>query len=101
MSGAQELQTVSGRLEVEGYGRDIRARSVSGDVRLAAPTAAGRSEVASVSGDVRLLGPEGELDASVVSGTLEIRDGRLTRLRLNSVSGDVEAAVELAAGGRL
>jgi hypothetical protein len=97
--GDLKLQTVSGSVSGEAGG-DVRADTVSGDVRLTA-RAAKAIEVKTISGDIRLMGGGGEVDITSVSGSATIELSDLTRGRFKSVSGDLTAALTLMPEGRL
>jgi DUF4097 and DUF4098 domain-containing protein YvlB len=97
--GDLKLQTVSGSVTGEAGG-DVRAATVSGEVRLTA-RAAKAIEVRTISGDIRLTGGGGEVDITTVSGsgTMELSD--VTRGRFKSVSGDLAVALSLTPEGRI
>jgi hypothetical protein len=97
--GDLKLQTVSGSVSGEAGG-DVRAATVSGDVRLTA-RAAKVIEVRTISGDIRLTGGGGEVDITTVSGGGTIELSEVTRGRFKSVSGDLTVALSLLADGRI
>jgi DUF4097 and DUF4098 domain-containing protein YvlB len=99
VAGDLKLQTVSGRLSGDGGG-DVRASTVSGDVRLTAH-AAKVIEIKTISGDIHVTGGGGDVDITTVSGgaTLDLAD--VTRARLKSVSGDLTAALALLPDGQI
>jgi len=97
--GDLKLQSVSGNLEGDAGG-DVRASTVSGDVRLTA-RAAKTIEVETISGDIRLWGGGGEADIVTVSGNATIELAQVTRSRLKSISGDMTAALALAPDGQI
>jgi DUF4097 and DUF4098 domain-containing protein YvlB len=86
------LTTVSGDLTLNGGIGEVRLESVSGDVKAAIK--AERLQVESVSGDVMVKndGVLQRLDASTVSGNLEIHSALAAEAEadLESVSGDVD-----------
>jgi hypothetical protein len=97
--GDLKVQTVSGNLSGDAGG-DVRATTVSGDVRLTA-RAAGAIEIKTISGDIRLTGGGGEVDISTVSGKAIIELADVGRGRFKSVSGDIQAELALTHDGRI
>lgn len=98
-----QATTVSGRVELNGTGKEkqVRASSVSGDVRLR--RMGGDIEARSTSGflDIEAAGAL-DVHANVVSGSLTVR-GTLAReaeVDLSSVSGRVKIAAQAPAGFR-
>ncbi len=96
--GELEAGTVSGDVEAQGGVRRVSLNTVSGSVRASALE--GDVRARSVSGDVALTDVTGEIDAESVSGGVEIRNGRSGRVRLQSVSGNLEYAGTFARDGR-
>lgn len=99
VSGDMELQSVSGDIEAE-VGGNLEAQSVSGNLRLSARNSHA-TEVRTVSGNANVAGPAGEVEASTVSGDMELQTGMLTKASFESVSGDIRLNGALAPGGRL
>jgi DUF4097 and DUF4098 domain-containing protein YvlB len=99
VSGALTLQAVSGNVSGD-VGGNVRATTVSGDVRLTA-RAAKSIEVSTISGDMQLTGGGGEVDVTTVSGGATIDLAEVTRARFKSVSGDLTAALALAPDGQI
>ena len=97
--GDLKVQSVSGNLKGDAGG-NIRATTVSGDVRLTA-RAAKMIEVKTISGDIQLMGGGGEADVTTVSGSAMIELTDVTRGRFKSVSGDMTAELALAPDGQL
>jgi hypothetical protein len=97
--GDLKLQSVSGSLKGDAGG-DLRASTVSGDVRLTA-RAAKAIEVKSISGDIQLSGGGGEVDITTVSGSAKIELAQVTRSRFKSISGNITAALALAPDGQI
>jgi len=97
--GDLKLQSVSGSVSGD-VGGNVRATTVSGDVRLTAH-AAKAVEVKTISGDIQLMGGGGEVDVSTVSGSATIELADVTRGRFKSVSGDMTADLALAPDGQI
>jgi Toastrack DUF4097 len=97
--GDLKVQSVNGSLTGD-VGGNVRAATVSGDVRLTA-RAAKVIEVKTISGDIQLTGGGGEVDITTVSGSATIELADVTRARFKSVSGDMTAELALAPEGQL
>ena len=97
--GDLKAQSVSGNLRGD-VGGNVRATTVSGDVRLTA-RAAKAIEVKSISGDIQLKGGGGDVDITTVSGRAMIELADVIRGRFKSVSGDMSAELALASEGQL
>ena len=109
-------QTVSGNVRVSGVRGELEAGTVSGDVdasdgvrRVALNSVSGAVRGTNVEGDVRahsvsgeviLDQVNGEIDAQSVSGEVEIRRARSSRLRMESVSGELTYEGAIARDGR-
>jgi DUF4097 and DUF4098 domain-containing protein YvlB len=78
----------------------LRAKTVSGDVRLKA-RAAKSLRVSTVSGDIDVTGGDGESEVTTVSGTAKISVGSQSRAHFKSVSGDITATLGLTPDGQL
>jgi DUF4097 and DUF4098 domain-containing protein YvlB len=99
VAGDLKLQTASGNLSGD-TGGDVRASTVSGEVRLTA-RAAKALEVKTISGDIRLTGGGGAVDITTVSGSSTLQLADVTRARFKSVSGDLAAELALAPDGQI
>ena len=97
--GDLKVQSVNGSLTGD-VGGNVRATTVSGDVRLTA-RAAKVIEVKTISGNIQLTGGGGEVDITTVSGSATIELAEVTRARFKSVSGDMTAELALAPEGQL
>jgi DUF4097 and DUF4098 domain-containing protein YvlB len=111
-----DLDGVSADIDVNGTKGVLKAKSVSGDVRLAvdspsvqAQTVSGDlhlsgssrdTQVKTVSGDLSVTGTRGDLTAETVSGDVRLDGGEFSRLRLKSVSGDFRVDAKLAETAR-
>ncbi len=97
VEGAIDLESVSGRIDVSGRPSGMSAESVSGDIKVAfAPS---RSDLATVSGSITVADGEGEIDAETVSGTIDVRGGLWEGAGLETVSGTITFAGDLAPRG--
>lgn len=96
--GEIDARSTSGNIDVEGGARRVALQSVSGDVR--ASSLEGDVRAQSVSGDVTLDDVGGEVDAKTTSGSVTVRRARVSRLRAETVSGDVAYDGTLARDGR-
>ncbi len=94
LTGDLKLQAVSGNVSGEAGG-DIRASTVSGDVRLTAH-AAKTVEIKTISGDIQLMGGVGDVDITTVSGSATLELGEVSRGRFKAVSGDLTAQLAVA-----
>jgi hypothetical protein len=97
--GDLKVQSVSGKVGGEAGG-DVRAATVSGNVRLKAPGAKS-IEVRTISGDIQLTGGGGEVDINTVSGTVKLELAELNSGRFKSISGNMTVALTLAPDGRI
>lgn len=99
--------SVSGDVDVTGAEGDVRASSVSGNVRLDKLRATTRLRASSVSGDVwvlvETLAGEGDLHFSSVSGnvTAELPKNIDADVRMRSVSGSLDSDFPLTLNGRM
>jgi hypothetical protein len=98
--------SVSGDVDVTGVGDEVRARSVSGDVKLERVRAPA-VRAASVSGDVEVqidaLTGAGDLEFTSVSGNVELQLPRSldADVRLRTVSGELESDFQLTLQGSM
>ena len=99
VTGALNLDSVSGEITVTGEPDEVEAESVSGDVDVTAKSATMR--LASVSGSIRARGARGEVTVETVSGNATVDAAAVDRVELESVSGTVRFTGDLSANGRL
>jgi Putative adhesin len=97
--GGLELRTVSGNISGEGGG-DVRANTVSGDIRFKAP-AAKVIEVKAISGGIDITGGNADIEATTVSGDARLSLGTVSRARLRTVSGEFSASLAAAANAQI
>ncbi len=91
--------SVSGNVEVTALSRRVSIESVSGDLAFSGETA--RISAETVSGDMNLSGVSGEIEATTVSGDMELQAGMVNSVKLETVSGDMTAVVEVSGNGKL
>ncbi len=101
VEGVLRLQTVSGNLEATVAGQDAQIKTVSGEIDVTGDGRGTTIELKSVSGDIDGTGLAGEIVAGSVSGDVELEAEDFSRLKLNSVSGDLELSGNLVTGGRI
>jgi hypothetical protein len=92
-------KTVSGEVEVNAASEWVTVESVSGDVLFDGATP--RISAESVSGDIELSGISGQVAASTVSGDVELAAGTVEQAKFETVSGDIDAVLEIATDGKL
>lgn len=93
LTGPIKVDTVSGDVALDVKSRKVSAGTVSGDIRLNAP--AEEIRIGSVSGDVSVRGVRGEVRGENVSGDLRIEARAVRELDVETVSGDLELDLEL------
>jgi hypothetical protein len=93
-----EVSTVSADIDAANLKGDVRIESVSGDVTLAT---AGSVRAKTVSGDMKIHGGGPRLEATSVSGDVQVIAGPLDDAELETVSGDIRIESELAPKARL
>lgn len=99
--GEQELQSVSGDVTTQGFAADVQAETVSGDVEITGSGKDAAWELSSVSGDVEADNVSGTLAAEVVSGDIDVQNGSFSRIRLETVNGDIRFAGTLRKDGKM
>ncbi len=90
------LESVSADIVVRQTRADAAMKTVSGEVTIDGVT--GNCSLSTVSGDVMATTLDGELQLRTTSGDITIRDSRLQRFNLNSVSGDLTIETPLSTG---
>ena len=99
VGGEVDLESVSGEITVAGEPKGFGAKTVSGDIRITAATAPGRAK--SVSGAITLGGVTGSVEAASVSGTISVRGDAVSRIEIETTSGDIRFDAGLAKDGRV
>lgn len=97
VTGGLDLNIVGGSIQVAGSPRELRAESMDGGIRIEGSPAWLRAKTAT--GDITLAGGGEDVGLSTVSGAIRITEGRVERLRLESVSGLILLAARVAPGG--
>ena len=96
-----QVNTVSADIDVTGVEGEQQLESVSGDIEVQGDGAMTRSRMNTVSGDVDADSLAGEIQAESVSGDVTTVNGRFERASLNTVNGDIVYRAALLDGGRL
>ena len=99
--GAQRLEAVSGDVKTVAYSEQLDVRTISGDAVVNGTGGKARVDIQSVSGGVTVRGVDGEVEAQSVSGNAELDLGTATRVKLETVSGNLKASLMLASDARL
>jgi len=99
VTGTVQAETVNGSISLSGGVKDVDLQAVNGAVDVA--KASGRIKAESVNGAVTVRESSGELEASTVNGTLEVKGGTWTKVRVETVSGDLRFEGTLAKRGTL
>jgi DUF4097 and DUF4098 domain-containing protein YvlB len=99
--GAIRFGTVSGNITASNTPRIEYLRTVSGEVELANISQDGSLSLSSVSGNINLNGVKSRaLDVNTVSGEIRLRDAAVERLTAKGLSGNFEYAGTLVQNGR-
>lgn len=101
VKGTQRLESVSGNLVTAVFDEQLDLRTISGDATVNGAGGKARVFAESTSGNVRAKGIASEVEATSVSGDLFLELGSVPHGRFKSVSGDVDAELELPGEGRL
>ena len=98
-AGPVRVNTVSGEISLRTRSRDLEASSVSGGIAVIGNGADGRIEAVSVSGDVAIEGVAAAVEVESTSGDVQVLRSKLSRLSMNSTSGNVSYGGTLAGNG--
>lgn len=101
VAGEQRLETVSGEIRTQAYDAPVKLSTISGDGTLTGSGGKATVSVESVSGLIAVSGIRGSYDGEVVSGNLTINLAAAERLNARSISGDIDARVELMPSARV
>lgn len=99
--GEQRLESVSGDVQTNAYDAPVKLSTVSGDGTINGSGGKAAVSVESVSGLIEVDGIRGGFDGEVVSGSLTINLAAAERLNATSISGDIDAHVELLPTARV
>jgi hypothetical protein len=99
LEGDLDFITTTGRLHLEGAPRIVTAETLDGNVEVAGPATSIR--VRTAGGTVVLRGIRGDLSVTTVSGAILIGGARVTRARLETVSGEIAWKGAIERGGSL
>ncbi len=99
--GEQRLESVSGEVRTQAYDAPVKLSTVSGDGTINGTGGNAALTVESVSGLITASGIRGSYDGEVVSGSLTINLAAAERLNARSISGDIDAHVELMPTARV
>ena len=99
--GEQRLETVSGEVRTQAYDAPVKLSTVSGDGTINGTGGKAAVSVESVSGLIAASGILGSYDGEVVSGNLTINLAAAERLNATSISGDIDARVDLLPSARV
>lgn len=97
--GGVDINTISGDIVAKNLSQNIDLESVSGDISIR--DSKGKINLESVSGDVDANVEAHEFDAHSISGDVEASIGNSKRVRIGSVSGEVELELSLDDKGRI
>jgi len=92
-----DLYAVSGTIRVGGSAQQVYAESMDGAIEVTA--GAPWARVKTATGNITLIGVRGDIAATTVSGTTDVRGGPYERARLESVTGDLRLEGALDRGG--
>lgn len=108
VSGELQISDVSDRIRISNISGEVTLRDANGRVRvktisgdITASDVEGVSEFNSVSGNVTVTNVNSEVELETVSGDIEISRSEISRLRANTVSGDIEFDARLKDGARV
>lgn len=97
--GSIQVNTVSGKARINARTPSLKVDSVSGGIEQAGR--AEQAELQTVSGDILAPALGGSIRLQTISGHIQASGGPWQKLTLSTVSGDVQLAGALAAGGSL
>ncbi len=88
--GAQRITTVSGGVTTASSGKELRIRSVGGNIKVRGDGKTTRSVISSMSGELDISGLVGDLRAKSVSGNVNLAGNDISQLNVSSTSGNLE-----------
>ncbi len=101
VQGALDLQSVSGNIESDAFDKDMKLRTVSGDLDVRGNRGTAVINAVTVSGNLEVKSIGGEVNASSVSGDLNLRMTSVARSRVRTTSGDITLQGTLAKDARI
>jgi hypothetical protein len=101
VAGAQHLQAVSGDIHADVFAAPVDVHTVNGDIRLSGNGQASHITAASVSGNVRVGQGAGDVQATSISGDLQLTLKPAGSVRLRTTSGDITIDGALAPNAML
>jgi DUF4097 and DUF4098 domain-containing protein YvlB len=101
VKGAQRLEAVSGDIVATVYDEQLDLRTISGDAEIRGAGGKAMVYAESTSGNVTARNLGNGVEAKSVSGDVDLETGTASRVRLETVSGDLTARLTLADGGRV
>lgn len=101
VQGALDLQSVSGNIEADAFDKDMKLRTVSGDLDVHGNRGAVVLNAVTVSGNLEVKGVGGEVNVSSVSGDLNLRMISVARSHVRTTSGDITLQGTLAKDARI
>ncbi|MFN2398668.1 MAG: DUF4097 domain-containing protein [Gemmatimonadaceae bacterium] len=97
VSGALDVNALSGRIHVIGSPQELFVESMDGQVDIGATTTSLRVKTAS--GDISVRGGSEDATLGTVSGRITVGAGRFERGRFESVTGNISWSAEFQRGG--
>lgn len=99
--GEQDLNSVSGDITTGIYGAELDAETVSGDLEVSGDNQVTNVSLQTVSGDIDTENLAGEFRAESVNGDISAINGSFTRVRSETVNGNIILHARLLDGGRM
>jgi DUF4097 and DUF4098 domain-containing protein YvlB len=99
VDGLITAETVNSGISIAAGSQEVSAETVNGSVDISCPCR--RIEASAVNGPVSVRGASGVIEASTVNGRLSVEGGSFERAQLESVSGGVRFAGDLASSATL
>lgn len=99
ITGGLDLNIIGGSVHVAGDPHELTVESMDGSVTVDGSPAWARLKTAS--GDLVMNGGSEDAGLTTISGTIRVAAGRFERLRIESVTGAVDFAGDVAPGGSL
>jgi len=98
--GPQRLQAVSGDIDTEQWGEEVRIKTISGDVMVAGHDKATLTGVETVSGDMDLKKIAGEISLETVTGDMQVSMSEMGRGSIRTTNGDARLRTRLTRDAR-